>query len=100
MKLSLRKVAVGATITGISFLSIRKMFHVKRPIIGISDIKAPKENYRFSHQYPEPGQNVERPSVNSSLSTMQPVSEDHFVEEEQNKTRSLTKSFDHTGSEM
>lgn len=68
MKLNLRKIAIGATITGISFVAVSKMFHVKRPKVG---------SYDYS-------------SKNSSTSNMAFLGEEHFVVEKP-KTRILEK---------
>ena len=88
MKLKLQKVAIGAVITGVSVLAVHKLFKQPR---GVNENKSINDNtYRFSHQYPEPGQKVELPTVNSSASYMYPVSEEHFVDED--KPRTLSKN--------
>ncbi|MCI8575529.1 MAG: hypothetical protein HFI09_03575 [Bacilli bacterium] len=99
MKLSLKKVAIGATITGISVIAVRKMFHVERSK-GISDIKEPSNNYRFAHQYPEPGQSMKSTSLGMVSSPMRRLGEEHFVNEEQGKSRTLSKNFKFPDSEV
>lgn len=91
MKLKLQKVAIGAVITGVSVLAVHKLFKQSRLIRGVNEDKSINDNtYRFSHQYPEPGQKVELSTVNSSASYMYPVSEEHFVDED--KPRTLSKN--------
>jgi hypothetical protein len=85
MKLNLKKVAFGATITGMSVLVIRKMFHVKR--LKVNQIS--QEEMRFSHRYPEPNQ--------PNGQYMRIVTEEHLEPEENNlghegKSRSLTSN--------
>lgn len=81
-KISLKKVAVGATIIGLSSFAGYKMYQKRRPKIGASDIKDPNA-MRFSHQYPESNET----SVNSSL---QVVGENNFVSEEQSLEASVS----------
>lgn len=79
-RFSLKRAAFQATIVSLSVVTVKRMFHVKRPVISISDIIFFDSNQRFSHQYPESTDNTYQNSktVSNKHSTLKLVPDSFF----------------------